>query len=159
LVVDALFEKTGIVRCHSREELTLVAGIFMHKELKGKNIAIITHAGGPAVMLTDALSNKGLNVPKIENPKAKNLLEKLYPGSSVANPIDFLATGTAEQLEHIIDACEKDFDEIDAMCVIFGSPGLFNVNDVYNVLHEKMNTCKKPIYPISGLWKCFGNNC
>ena len=45
----------------------------------------------------------------------RQLLEKLYPGSSVANPIDFLATGTAEQLGHIIDACDNDFDTID-MC-------------------------------------------
>jgi acetyltransferase len=120
----------------------------MHPELKGKNIAIITHAGGPAVMLTDALSNNKLQIPPIEGPKADALLEKLFPGSSVANPIDFLATGTAEQLGHIIDACEKDFDHIDAMAVIFGSPGLFPVYDVYDLLDEKMKSCKKPIYPI-----------
>jgi len=148
MVVHALLRKAGIVRCYSREELTLVGSVFMHKELKGKNIAIITHAGGPAVMLTDALSNGGLNVPKLEGEKTKELLEKLYPGSSVANPIDFLATGTAEQLGHIIDACENDFDNIDAMCVIFGSPGLFDVSDVYDLLDNKMKTCKKPIYPI-----------
>jgi len=148
LVVHALLRKAGIVRCFSREELTLVGSIFMHKELTGKNIAIITHAGGPAVMLTDALSNGGLNVPNISGYKADALLEKLYPGSSVSNPIDFLATGTAEQLGFIIDACENDFDTIDAMCVIFGSPGLFEVSDVYDLLNEKMTTCKKPIYPI-----------
>ncbi|MFA8435772.1 MAG: acetate--CoA ligase family protein [Marinifilaceae bacterium] len=148
VAVDALFKKAGIVRCNGREELATVASIFMHPELQGKNIAIITHAGGPAVMLTDALSNNGLDVPHIEGPKADALLEKLFPGSSVANPIDFLATGTAEQLGHIIDACENDFDNIDAMAVIFGSPGLFEVYDVYDLLHEKMKTCKKPIYPI-----------
>ncbi len=146
--VDALFRKAGIVRCHGREELATVASIFMHPELKGKNIAIITHAGGPAVMLTDALSNGGLEIPHIEGPKADALVEKLFPGSSVANPIDFLATGTAEQLGDIIDACENDFDNIDGMAVIFGSPGLFPVYDVYDLLDEKMKQCKKPIYPI-----------
>ena len=148
LAVEALFRKAGIVRCSGRDELATVASIFMHPELKGKKIAIITHAGGPAVMLTDALSNGGLEIPHIEGDKADQLLEKLYPGSSVANPIDFLATGTAEQLGHIIDACENDFDNIDAMAVIFGSPGLFPVYDVYDLLHEKMKSCRKPIYPI-----------
>ena len=148
VAVDALFRKAGIVRCYSRDELTTVASIFMHKELKGKNIAIITHAGGPAVMLTDALSNGGLDVPHIEGQKAKELLQNLFPGSSVANPIDFLATGTAEQLGQIIDSCENDFSEIDAMIVIFGSPGLFDVYDVYNLLDQKMKTCKKPIFPV-----------
>ena len=148
VAVDALFRKAGIVRCYGREELATVASIFMHKELKGKNIAIITHAGGPAVMLTDALSSGGLNIPHIEGNKAKELLTKLFPGSSVANPIDFLATGTAEQLGEIIDACENDFENVDAMAVIFGSPGLFPVFNVYDVLDEKMRICKKPIYPI-----------
>lgn len=145
VAVDALFRKAGIVRCYGREELVTVAGVFLQKPLKGKNIAIITHAGGPAVMLTDALSNNGMEVPHLESPA---LLEKLFPGSSVANPIDFLATGTAEQLGHIIDACENDFDNIDGMAVIFGSPGLFEVYDVYKLLSEKIKTCKKPIYPI-----------
>ncbi len=148
VAVNALFKKAGIVRCKGRDELATVASIFMHPELKGKNIAVITHAGGPAVMLTDSLSNNGLDVPHIEGLKADVLLGKLYGGSSVANPIDFLATGTAQQLGDIIDACENDFDNIDAMAVIFGSPGLFPVYDVYDLLHEKMKECKKPIYPI-----------
>jgi len=149
VAVDALFKKAGIVRCGGREELAAVASIFMHKELKGNRIAIVTHAGGPAVMLTDALSNGGMEVPSLKDHATSNaLLEKLFPGSSVANPIDFLATGTAEQLGHIIDACENDFDEIDGIAVIFGSPGLFEVYDVYKLLDEKMKTCKKPIYPI-----------
>ena len=145
VAVESLFRKAGIVRCHSREELTTVASIFMHKPLKGKNIAIITHAGGPAVMLTDALSEGGLEIPHLEHPE---LLTKLFPGSSVANPIDFLATGTAEQLGFIIDACENDFPDIDGMAVIFGSPGLCEVYDVYKLLDEKMRSCSKPIYPV-----------
>ena len=147
IAVDALFRKAGIVRCYGREELTTVASIFMHKELQGKRIAIITHAGGPAVMLTDCLSHGGLEVSHITGSASEELLEKLHPGSSVANPIDFLATGTAEQLAEILDYCEHKFDNIDAMVVIFGSPGLFDVYDVYNVLDEKMKKLKKPIFP------------
>ena len=99
-------------------------------------------------MLTDALSNGGLKVPHIEGPEAKALLAELFPGSSVANPIDFLATGTAEQLGTIIDYVEHKFDVIDGMVVIFGTPGLTEVFDAYRVLDEKMKTCKKPIYPV-----------
>jgi acyl-CoA synthetase (NDP forming) len=148
LAVEALFRKAGIVRCFGREELTTVASVFMHREFKGKGIAIITHAGGPAVMLTDALSMGGLEIPKIEGQWADDLLTKLLPGSSVANPIDFLATGTAEQLGLIIDYCDQKFEKIDAMMVIFGSTGLSNVFDVYQLLHEKMKVTRKPIFPI-----------
>ena len=146
--VDALLQKAGIIRCYGREELIYVAGVLSYPKLQGKNIAIITHAGGPAVMLTDVLSKNGLEVPKITNSKAPELLKKLYSGSSVANPIDFLATGTAEQLGEIIDYCDSYFDEIDAMVVIFGSPGLFDISEVYNVLDKKIKTSRKPIFPI-----------
>ncbi|HSH20756.1 MAG TPA: CoA-binding protein, partial [Draconibacterium sp.] len=109
--VEALFRKAGIVRCYGREELTTVASVFMCKELTGRKLAIITHAGGPGVMLTDALEDGGLKIPHIEDSPSKSALKnKLFPGSSVENPIDFLATGTASQLGEIIDACEKDFD-------------------------------------------------
>jgi acetate---CoA ligase (ADP-forming) len=146
--VEALFKKAGIVRCHGREELIYTAGVFTQKELKGKNIAIITHAGGPGVMLTDALSNGGLEVPHIEGKYAQELLEKLYPGSSVANPIDFLATGSAAQLGIIIDYVNNKFKEIDGMVVVFGSPGLGEIFDVYKVLDEKIKSTKKPIYAL-----------
>lgn len=148
VAVDALFRKAGIVRCYGREELVSVASVFMHPEIKGKRIAIITHAGGPAVMLTDSLSSEGFELPSLDGEKANQLKEMLYPGSSVANPIDFLATGTAEQLGFIIDACNNDFDEIDAMVVIFGTPGLVEIFDVYELLDEKMKNSRKPIFPV-----------
>ena len=146
--VEALFRKAGIVRCFSREELTTVGCIFTLPPLKGKNFAIVTHAGGPGVMLTDALSKGGLNVPKIEGPFADELKTKLFPGSAVANPIDFLATGTAEQLGIVIDYCENKFDHIDAIAVIYGTPGLTQLYEAYDVLDKKIKACKKPIFPV-----------
>lgn len=148
VAVDALFRKAGIVRCYGRQDLISVASVFTFPELKGKNMAIITHAGGPAVMLTDALSHAGMNVPHIDHPEAKELLGQLLAGSSVANPIDFLATGTAQQLGTIIDYADRKFDEIDGMAVIFGTPGLTPVYDVYDLLDKKMSASKKPVYPI-----------
>lgn len=146
--VDALFRKAGVIRCYGREELAYTAGVLMHKELQGNRIAVVTHAGGPGVMLTDALSKGGMEVPTIEGKDADELKSKLFHGSSVANPIDFLATGNAEQLGNILDYVDQKFENIDGSVVIFGTPGLFDVKPVYKVLHEKMKTCKKPIFPV-----------
>ena len=146
--VEALFRKAGIVRCHSREELTTVGCIFTLPPLTGKRFAIVTHAGGPGVMLTDALSKGGLEVPHLEGPIAEEMKSKLFPGSSVANPIDILATGTPEQLGTVIDYCEQQMDDIDAIAVIYGTPGLTTLYEAYEVLHQKIQTCKKPIFPI-----------
>jgi acetyltransferase len=148
MAVDALFRKAGIVRCQGREELIAVASVFMNKVLKGPNIAVISHAGGPAVMLTDALAENGMAVPRLEGPAAAELKKHLFPGSSVTNPVDFLATGTAAQLGTIIDFAENKFDNIHGMAVIFGTPGLKKIFDVYDVLDKKMDTCRKPVYPI-----------
>lgn len=146
--VEALFRKAGIVRCFSRGELTTVGCIFTLPELRGKNFAIVTHAGGPGVMLTDALSKGGLNVPKLEGPLAEELKSKLFPGASIGNPIDILATGTPEHLSIAIDYCEEKFDNIDAILAIFGTPGLVTMFETYEVLHQKMLTCRKPVFPI-----------
>lgn len=146
--VDALFRKCGIIRCFSRDELVTVASALTYKELTGPNIAVITHAGGPGILCADALQKNGLNVPTIQGTKADELLSHLYAGSSVGNPIDFLATGTADQLEKIFDYVDNSFDNIDASIVIFGTPGLFDVTEVYSTINDKIVECKKPIFPV-----------
>ncbi len=148
VAVQALFDKAGIVRCQGREELVTTAAVFTHPELKGKNIAIITQAGGPGVMLTDVLSNGGLEIPHLSGENAEKLLSELYHGSAVGNPIDIMATGTDEQLGICIDYVENKFTNIDGMAVIFGDPALVDVRPAYKIIHEKMKVCKKPIYPI-----------
>ncbi len=146
--VSALFRKAGIIRCYSRVELVYVAAIFTIPRLNGNRLAVITHAGGPGVMLTDILVKGGMQVPTLEGQKADELLAKLFPGSSVSNPIDFLATGTAQQLGQILDAVDNDFDDVDGAVVVFGTTGMWSVDDVYVLLHEKMQQSKKPIFPI-----------
>lgn len=148
LATRALFKKAGIVHCSSREEMVSVASVFTYPKLTGSNIAIVTHAGGSAVLLTDALTKGGLRVPKIEGSVADSLLTYLNPGSSVSNPIDFLATGTAEQLGIIIDFCNYKIKNIDAIVVVFGSPGLFDVENVYRVLNVKLEVSQIPIFPV-----------
>lgn len=148
MAVDSLFHKAGIIRCYGREELITTASIFMHKPMNGTNLAIISHAGGPAVMLTDTLEKGGMKVPHLQGPVIDELKKQLFPGSSVTNPIDFLATGTAEQLGLIIDTVDRKIREIDGMAVIFGTPGLSNIHNVYELLDREMDSSHKPIFPI-----------
>jgi acetyltransferase len=146
--VDALFRKAGIIRCYGREELAIVAAVLLYPALPGRNYAIITHAGGPAVMLTDALAEGGLDVPQLKGAHAESLLSQLFPGSSAANPIDILATGHADHVRLSLEYCEKHFDAIDSVILIFGTPGLAPVYDVYEAVHKHMLTAKKPVYTV-----------
>lgn len=146
--VEALFRKAGIVRCSGREELTTVASVFMHKPLKGRNIAIITHAGGPAVMLTDALSTGGMNIPKLTEEDRGKLLSMMNPGASADNPIDMIATATNDQLDNVIEYVDKQLPSINGMSVIFGNNGLNDMTEIYDLLHKKIIECDKPLFPI-----------
>jgi acetyltransferase len=146
--VEALFRKAGIVRCFGREELTTVASVFTYKPLQGRNIAIITHAGGPAVMLTDSLSAGGLNVPRITGSKREELLTLMNPGASADNPIDMIATATAEQLDRVIEFADTQLEFVDSIIVIFGSNGLNDIREIYELLHRKISQCAKPVLPI-----------
>ena len=148
LAVNALFEKAGIIRVYGRREMIDTAAVLYYGLPKGKKIAIVTHAGGPGVMLTDVLEKNGLKVPQLGGKALQNLKERLLPGSSVTNPIDFLATGTAEHLDDILTTLTNEVNNIDAIAVIFGSPGLFQVYDVYDVLAKHIKQRKLPIYPI-----------
>lgn len=146
--VDALFRKCGITRCFGREELVYTAGVMLHRKPAGRSFAVVTHAGGPGVMAADALSAGGLSVPPIEGESPERLRSELFAGSSTGNPIDFIGTGTAEQLGTILDFIDKEAPQIDASLVIFGTPGLFDVKHVYTLLDEKMKNSLKPVFPV-----------
>lgn len=146
--VEALFRKAGIIRCYSREELANVGAVLSLKELKGKNLAIITQAGGPAVILTDALSKGNIDVPEMNKELAAELKKHLLPGAAVSNPIDIIGTGTGEHMSICIDFCEKNFKEIDGIAVLYGNPGVSNVAEAYKMLDQKIKSSHLPIYPI-----------
>lgn len=142
-----LIEKSGAIRCYSREEMVNVAAVLQQKALSGKRMAIITHAGGPAVMLVDRLNKVGFELPEIDEGTKALILNILHPGSSAINPIDMLATATKEQLESVIQLCDK-LDYIDGMIVIYGKTGMEDLHATYAVLNETIKTCEKPVYSV-----------
>lgn len=148
LAVEALFRKAGIIRCYSRDELANIGAVLLLPEMNGRNLAIITQAGGPAVILTDALSKGKIDVPEMPKHLGEELKKHLLPGTSVANPIDILGTGTGEHLGIAIDFCVDNFKEIDGIAVIYGDPGVTKVREAYEVLDQKMKSSSIPIYPI-----------
>ncbi len=148
IAVDALFRKCGITRCTGREEFVYTAGVLMHGRPRGRSFAVVTHAGGPGVMAADALTKNGITVPEFTGPRAERLKGELFHGSSVSNPVDFIGTGTAAHLGKILDFIEDESPEIDASIVIFGTPGLFDVKHVYDLLDKKMSAARKPVFPV-----------
>lgn len=145
--VDALFQKAGIIRCYNRQELLTMGILLYNRPPQGDSGGIITHAGGPGVILTDILSQGGVQLPELLTPQQKHLKNILYTGASTGNPVDILATGTTEQLEETIDLMITS-NQYDFLAVIFGTPGLRPIFDTYKMLLQKSQNSPIPIYPI-----------
>lgn len=143
-----LIKKAGAIRCHSREEMVHVAAILGQNSLGGNKIAVVTHAGGPAVMLTDQLQKSGLEVPQLLDTDKKSVLNNLYSGASALNPIDLLATANHEQLKFVVEYC-NNLDYIDGVVVIYGKTGMEDLNVTYKVLSDTVSRCQKPVYCIT----------
>ncbi len=115
---DVAFEKCGVIRANSSEELFDMAFAFSCMPTpKGNRVVIITNAGGPGILATDAAERSGLELAKISPEFDKKLREFLPPASSFGNPIDALGTAQGEDYGRIIElACQEP--NIDGIIVI-----------------------------------------
>ncbi|BBO67419.1 acyl-CoA synthetase [Desulfosarcina alkanivorans] len=130
LATDLIFKKAGIVDFRDEGHLINAAVAFGSQPIPaGNRVGIITNTGGPAVIATDVLVDAGLTLPPLsENTKAL-LTEKLYPEASVSNPVDVLATGTAEHYLACLEAMMAD-DSFDCILVNFVTPFFVNTEDI-----------------------------
>ena len=78
MAVEALFDKAGIIRAYGRNEMINLAAVLRYGLPEGNNMAIVTHAGGPGVMLTDVLEKNGINIPEIKGEKRKNCAKNSF---------------------------------------------------------------------------------
>jgi acyl-CoA synthetase (NDP forming) len=102
--VDALFRQSGVIRVDTLEELFDVADVLEHQPLpRGKGVGIVGNAGGPGVLAADACEGYGLAVPELSPRTQSQLRSILSPGAAVANPVDCIASATAEQYRRALE--------------------------------------------------------
>lgn len=118
-VYDAAFKRAGIVRVEEIADLFNCAEVLGLQPLpKGPNLAIITNAGGPGVMATDALIARGGKLAKL-SPKTMELLNGILPHYwSHGNPIDILGDARADRYKAVFEACLKD-ENVDGILIIY----------------------------------------
>ena len=122
LATDLIFKKAGILAFRDEGHLINAAVAFGSQPVPGGNrVGIITNTGGPAVIATDILVDAGLTLPPLSEKTRSLLTEKLYPEASVSNPVDVLATGTAQHYLACLEAMMAD-DSFDCILVHFVTP-------------------------------------
>jgi len=118
-IYDAAFKRAGIVRVSEIADLFNAAEVLGTQPLpKGPRLAIITNAGGPGVMATDALIGVGGKIAKISQKTIDSLNAILPPFWSHGNPIDVLGDAKADRYKAAVDAVLND-ENVDGMVVIF----------------------------------------
>jgi acetate---CoA ligase (ADP-forming) len=119
VAVDALFEQAGVIRTNTIEELFDVATLLSTQPVPtGPNVGVVTNAGGPGILLADACEAQGLKLPELSAESLAALRGFLPPQAGLANPIDVIASATAEQYARAISVVGCD-PNIDAVVVVY----------------------------------------
>ncbi|MHA1399538.1 MAG: acetate--CoA ligase alpha subunit [Candidatus Heimdallarchaeaceae archaeon] len=146
---DVAFEKCGVIRADNSEELFDMAFAFSCMPIpKGNRVIIITNAGGPGILATDAAERSGLELAEISAEFKQKLREFLPPASSFGNPIDALGTAQGEDYGKIIElACQES--NIDGIIVILTPQAMTEGQETAERIVEMHNKYpEKPIVAI-----------
>ena len=117
--VDALFHQAGVIRASSLEELVDVAALLSSQpEPKGRQVALLTNAGGLGILCADACEAAGLELPELSPPTVEALIALLSPEASISNPVDMLGGATAATYAQALPALLAD-PLVDSVVVLF----------------------------------------
>jgi acetyltransferase len=166
IAFDAAFEKAGILRTDTAEQMFDWARIFasrwssseralrVYREVLAEGdhtadddqhgIAILTNAGGPGVIAADSLEHHGLSLAKLTEPTLKALIANLPSAASVFNPVDMLASASPETYATCLRILLDD-PNVDAVMVILPPPPMFKAEDVAEKLIKVMESSGKPL--------------
>jgi acetate---CoA ligase (ADP-forming) len=118
-VVAELFRQSGVIRTDTLEEMFDVASLLAQQPLPaGRRVGIITNAGGAGILAADACEARGLELPALSPATASALREFLPAAASVANPVDMIASASAEEYRRTLQAMIDD-GSFDALLVIY----------------------------------------
>lgn len=119
VAVDALFEQAGVIRTATLEELFDVASLLSLQPVPpGPRVGVVTNAGGPGILLADACEAEGLKLPELGGETQAVLASFLPPQASVLNPVDMIASATADHFEKTIGLVGSD-PNVDSVVVIY----------------------------------------
>src|SRR4051812_29493662 len=149
VTVDALFAHAGVVRAETVGEMFDVAGLLARQPLpRGDRVAVLTNAGGPGIICADACEAAGLRIEPLAEATRTRLAEGLPPEASTANPVDMIASATAEQYTRALHVLLED-DAVDAVITIFVRPLAARAADVARGVVAAAEGADRPVL---GVW-------
>ncbi|UCE41593.1 MAG: acetate--CoA ligase family protein [Candidatus Aminicenantes bacterium] len=144
-IADVIFEKAGVLRFHSQQDMIDAAIAFSSQPVpKGERVCIVTNTGGPGIIAVDECMAAGLQLARLSS-RTKNTLKKLvFQEAIVSNPVDVVATAGPEQYGGTVAALLKD-PNIDSLLLVFVTAPFVDCEGIARKLGEIGKTSKKPI--------------
>jgi len=143
---DTLLDQAGVIRVDSMSEMFTLASAFAHERLpQGGRVGILTNAGGPAIMATDACVTLGLEVVDLSPGTQAELRRVLVPEASVRNPVDMVAAADARSYAAALDILLRADAGLDGLIVLFVSPIMINAVEVARSIIAAARGARLPI--------------
>ena len=147
IATESLLEQCGVLRCSSMEEMfTLLQALANQPCPAGNRIAILTNAGGPGILCTDALIGSGMTLAELAPRTRKALAKALPPVASTGNPVDMIASADGARYRVALDILTKD-ENVDGIIAIFVSPIMIDAYEVARAIASASGG-KKPILSV-----------
>jgi len=145
---DAAFEKSGVFRAETTEEMFVWARALAWAKLpKGRNVSIVSNAGGPGVIAADAIDREGLQLTDFTEETTRALEAMLVPAASKHNPVDMLAGGTAQDYADCLQIVLDD-PNTDSALVIIPPPPMYPAELVADTVIPVIHKSEKPVLVI-----------
>ncbi|MEN8227554.1 MAG: acetate--CoA ligase family protein [Bacteroidota bacterium] len=145
-ICDAAFEQAGIIRCDHIEEMFNKAIAFAYQPApKSEKVAIITNAGGPGVLTTDAAISRGLQLAKFSDETTQILKKALPATANINNPVDVIGDARSDRYLAAIKAAFDDSD-VDGVFVILTPQSMTDIDTIAEDITKIAEGQTKPIY-------------
>ncbi len=142
---QAAFYQAGIIRARLMEELFSYARGFAYQPVPtGKRVAIVTNAGGPGIIATDACARKGVPLASLSSETVEFLQEHLPSAANVYNPVDVLGDALADRYKLACDKVLAD-DNVDALIFILTPQAMTEIEETARQLVEAAHATDKPV--------------
>lgn len=143
--VAALFRDAGVIRTDTVEELFHVGALLAHQPLPaGGRVAIVTNAGGPGILAADACDARGLSLATLSEPTVAALRAFLPTAASTGNPVDMLATASADDYRRALPLILQDAN-VDCVLAIFIPPLVTRADDVAAAISASARETSKTV--------------
>lgn len=154
-VVDSIMKQFNIIRADDLNELFNTAkGFEYFPQPKGNKVAVVTNAGGPAILAVDAIEKNNLILAELTTETKIRLREIVHPEGSVNNPVDLLPGGTAETFKRVNEILHED-PNVDSVVSVFVEPIMVDAFEVIEKINEiePVKPLLQVVMPLPEFWE------